>query len=237
MNRYLASGACAFGLAVAAADAGVIFAGTSLDRAASAEFTVVGTQMTVRLTNTSTNDVMTPLGILTGVFFKLTPGNSASFSAAVANLGAGSTVFFGPNGGGNVSGEWAFADGLSGAPMSMPFGISSAGLGLFGPDKLFPGGPVLTPPDNPDGLNYGITSAGDDTSTGNAAVTGQQPLIKNEVIFTLNCPQGFSESMIESVYFQYGTALYEGGFDVSVPAPGALALVGLAGIAAGRRRR
>lgn len=43
--------------------------------------------------------------------------------------------------------------------------------------------------------------------------------------------------MIQSVYFQYGTALYEGGFDVSVPAPGALALVGLAGIAAGRRRR
>jgi len=57
VNRFVASGACAFGFAVAAADAGVIFAGTSLDRAASAEFTVVGTQMTVRLTNTSTNDV------------------------------------------------------------------------------------------------------------------------------------------------------------------------------------
>lgn len=119
--------------------------------------------------------------------------------------------------------------------MNMPYGISSAGFGLFGPSTLFPGGPVLTSPTEPDGLNYGITSAGDDLSTGNSAVTGQQPLIKNEVIFTLNCPVGFSESMIQSVYFQYGTALYEGGFEV--PAPGSMALIGLAGLAAGRRRR
>lgn len=69
MNRHVFAGVCALCLAATASSAGVIFAGSSLDRAASAEFTVLGNQMTVRLTNTSTNDVLTPLGILTGMFF------------------------------------------------------------------------------------------------------------------------------------------------------------------------
>lgn len=237
MNRYLLAGALAFGLATSGSNAGVIFAGTSsLNRAASAEFTVLGNQMTVRLTNTSTADVLSPLGILTGVFFRLAPSfGSSVLSAQTAMLAPGSTVFYGPDGGGNVSGEWAFAQGLSGAPMGMSYGISSAGLGLFGPSHLFPGGSVLTPPTEPDGLNYGITSAGDNLSTGNNPVKGGQPLIKNSVIFTLTVPAGFSESAIQSVYFQYGTALNEGGFEV--PAPGSMALIGLAGLVAGRRRR
>jgi MYXO-CTERM domain-containing protein len=236
VNRFVATGLCALSVATASSNAGIIFAGSSFYRSAAAEFTVVGTQMTVRLTNTSMNDVLTPLGVLTGIFFNVAPyAGAVNFTPVVANLGAGSTVIFGPDGGGNVSGEWAYRQNITGAPKGMSYGISSAGLQLFGPGDLFPGGPVLTPPVQPDGLNYGITSAADDMSTGNAAVTGQQPLIKNEVILTLNCPQGFDASAIQSVYFQYGTALDEGGFEV--PAPGSFALVGLAGLVAGRRRR
>jgi hypothetical protein len=142
-----------------------------------------------------------------------------------AVLGTGSSVLFGPDGGGNVGGEWAYASGLSGAPGGAAEGISSAGFGLFGAANF--GGPNLDDPESVGGLNYGITSLGDDPTTKNKAVTGKDPLIQNAVVFTLSgLPEGFdlASATITNVSFQYGTSLSE--TNVPVPEPATMLLFG-----------
>ena len=180
-------------------------------RSASAIFNVVGGNLQITLNNISTNDVTTPTGgggVLTTIFFDLAP--TTSLTPVSAMLGLGSVVHFGSNGGGNVGGEWAFASGLIGAPGSAALGASSSGLGLFGSGNF--GGPDLDPPGAVNGLNYGITSAGDNLITGNAQVTGNVPLIQNSVVFTLSGNPVFTtigDYTISNVSFQYGTSLSE----------------------------
>ncbi len=209
------------GAASTAAYADLTFNFSDADgRAASAVFGLSGNTLTVTLTNTSAADVLDPAHVLTALFFD----SSGALTPVSAALGAGSTVFFGPNGGGNIGGEWAYASGLVGAPGGATRGISSAGFGLFGGANF--NGPDLAPPAAIDGLNYGLTSAGDNLANGNAAVTGNFPLIKNSAVFTLTTSGGFDLGSISNVSFQYGTALGEGGV---VPAPGA-ALLGAIGL-------
>src|SRR5574341_1082025 len=127
--------------------------------------------------------------------FAAVSGNLA-LSRISATLGGGSTVYFGPSNGGNVGGEWAFKyDPTFQSLYSFGrYGISAAGFGLFGPPDLFPG-PNLQGPNSPNGLEYGIVSAGDNLANGNAAVTGGFALIKNSVIFTLGgIPGSFDPS-------------------------------------------
>lgn len=237
-GKICAIALAAIGLFACGANASVIFSGSSGSRAASAEFDTSGGSLTVRLTNTSGADVMVPVDVLTAVFFDIS-GPAVSLSRTSAVLGAGSFV---TNGGGTdpgnvVGGEWAYnfrAGGFSGGGAgSRHYGISSSGLGDFGPGDRFPGSD-LSPPASPDGLQYGITSAGDNPATGNGGVN--TPLIKNQVFFTLaGLPSGFDLSRIGNVLFVYGTAYGEG--ELEVPAPSALALLGLGGLAASRRRR
>src|SRR5262249_20152932 len=84
------------------------------------------------------------------------------------------------------------------------------------------------------GLNYGITSAGDNPTTGNGAVTGSggsaSPIVQNSVVFTLT---GFTGTLadITKVSFQYGTALSDANVPASgVPEPSSLAIAGLGGL-------
>jgi hypothetical protein len=220
--------------AAAPASAGPItFFDASGPLAASVTFEANGADLVVTLTNTSPNDVLVPADVLTSVFFDAL-GPALGLAPVSAILAPGSVVFFGPVGpGGDVGGEWTYRAGLVGAPLGLPYGISSAGLGLFGPPDAFPG-PVLTPPSGPDGLDYGITSAGDNPATGNAPVTGGFPLIHNSVIFTLTgLPPGFDPAnSITRVWWQYGTSLSEGGF----PEPATIGML-IIGLAAVRRRR
>ncbi len=217
----------------------ITFSGSQGDLAASVSFNSCGSNLCVSLANTSTNDVLVPADVLTGVYFEsTTPLLLTRLSATVA---LGSTVYFGPTDpGGVVGGEWGYASGQS------PMNYVIASSGYLGNGNLFPGND-LQPPISLDGLQYGLTSAGDNLATGNAPVTGTQALIKNRVDFVLGgLPQGYDPStQITAVRFQYGTTLPEPHFDGTpsndsgVPEPMTFVLMGagLVGIAALRRRK
>jgi MYXO-CTERM domain-containing protein len=216
--------------AMAGAAHGVTFTGSLGNLEAEAEFTVSGTNLIVRLTNTSVNDCLVPADLLTAVFFDIS-GSPVFLTPVSALLTGGSVVHNGPNGGGNVGGEWDYADGVSGAPGGGAYGIGSAGLGIFGNGNF--NGPDLEPPTAVNGLNYGILSTGDNPATGNSPLQNN-PLIQDEVTFTLSgLPAGFDITRINNVWFQYGTDLSEPNF----PTPGTLGLLGLAGLVVARRRR
>jgi hypothetical protein len=238
----MAIGALLLG-ALAAAPAGaspVTWAGSTTTLSAAADFAVSGSDLVVTLTNTSSHDVLVPAEVLTAVFFDVS-ATTLILSPQSATVPAGSAVLFGSaEPGGGVGGEWAYRSGLSGAPGSMAYGISSSGFGLFGPGDRFPG-VNLSGSANPGGLDYGILSAGDNPSTGNAPVTGHNgPLIQNQVVFHLGgLPPGFDPfTRITGVTFQYGTSASEPSFPGTVvPSPGSVALLLAGGILCSRRRR
>lgn len=191
----------------------VVFTGTDDNRGATATFSQSGNNLLVTLANTFQNDVMVPNDVLTAVFFDV-KGNP-TLTRVSAMLSSGSTILFAPTPGtnppGSVGGEWAYKNGLSIGSGVGTQGISSSGLGPFGPGDRF-STLNLQGPDSPDGLQYGLTSAGDNPQTGNNPVTGQNALIQDSVDFTLGgLPAGFilDTDSISNVYFQYGTDLCE----------------------------
>lgn len=218
----------AFLLAVAApAHAGSItFTGSQGSLAASATFTDSGGNLIITLTNTSSSDVMDPSDVLTGVFFTSTDTTLTPLSALVAT---GSTIVYDTADSNgvpitaattNVGGEWTY-DASIGGQYGATQGISSSGLGIFGADNF--NGPDMSPPAaDPDGVAYGILSAGDNLATGNNGVTdpGTQAdkggMVKNSVVFTLSGWTGGvlspTSTAISNVTFQYGTALNEPHF-------------------------
>lgn len=206
----------------------IVFSGSSGSLSASVSFQIIGNELIIHLTNTSMADVLVPSDVLTAVFFDVQ--GSPMFTRNYARVAEGSSVYFGDTDmGGFMGGEWAYLGGL------LAQGISSVGLGMFGPGNTFPGS-NLSGPASPAGLQYGITSAGDDPETGNKPVTGTQPLVKNSVVFSLGgLPKGFSESDISNVSFQYGTDFSESNFTGEIPEPSSLVFcaIGLAALLAG----
>ena len=235
---------CAAGVAcvaVGSASAGVVWSGSSGSKAASADFSAAAGKLTIVLSNDSTADAGVPTDILTGIFFDIA-GSPLSLARISVTVPAGNGVFIsntgaaGPVDPGNVvGGEWGYKGGLSGAPQSAKYGVSSSGLGLFGSGELFPGS-NLQGPSSPDGLQYGITSAGDNIMTGNGGLSGQA-LIKHKIVIVLDgVGANFDLASIGNVSFQYGTDLSEPNIP-GTPSPGAIALAGAACVVAGRRRR
>lgn len=199
---------------------------------ATAIFDVSGTDLILTLQNSTASDVLVPADVLTAIFFDL--AGTPSLTQVSATLHAGSAVHFGTTDPGDVvGGEWAYRGDLAGGTHGADFGIGSAGFSVFGPGDLFPG-TNLQGPASPDGLQYGITSTGDDPLTGNTPVTGTNALIQDAVVFRLSgLPVGFDPSQdVINITFQYGTNLNEPNF----PEPGSAALLITLGVIGLRRR-
>jgi hypothetical protein len=158
--------------------------------------------LTVELTNTSIDDVRAASDVLTAVFFSV--DNNPGFIPASAMIPAGTVVIFGPDGGGNVGGEWAYAGGISGPNLASK-GISTAVFGIFDSANLR--GLNLDGTVSVENHNYGITSAGDNPGTGDPAVTGAEPLIRNSVRFRVKSGVVLDpKTDVSNVSFQYGTS-------------------------------
>jgi len=238
----MVSGSLAFVLAIlantstASADF-VSFSGSgSGGLSASVTFEVDGGNLIVTLTNTSSMDVMASNQVLSGVWFSL-PGSLTPVSADVNsgsvvnnNTDAGVAAF--PD----VSGEWAYKSGLN-MSFGSNSGISSSGMDdEFGVGDLFSNN-NLENPLSPNGINYGITSAGDNAATANGGL-GDEPLIQNSVVFVLSgWNENWSLSDIADVFFQYGTSQSEPRIP-AIPEPGTIILmtIGLVGVGIAARK-
>jgi hypothetical protein len=234
-------------LAAPAAWAALTFSGSQGTLSASASFEIVGGKLQVVLTNTSANDALVPSDLLSGVYFNLAggAGQLTPFSATAGGItylnGAQKDAF--SVAGQNVGGEWDY-EAISHASLpGLNAGISSSGVGSIWDQPGF-GGPNLGGPIVVDGMQYGITSAGDNVATGNNGLLDNE-ITKNSVIFLLDIANGFSLSSISNVTFQYGTSLeqprYTAGPPTSgppgVPAPATLLLVALAAACGWQVRR
>ena len=240
---------CLMCVCVLAGTAGAaVFSFSDGTRAAQAEFVVIGNDLVVTLTNTSTFNTSVPNELLTAVFFDLS--GSPSLTPVSAILNAGSVVQFGVTPlDGNVGGEWAYSQSASAlAPGGANYGIGTAGFGIFGPMDMFPGDDLNPPGAGVDGMDYALLSAGNILGSGNAPVTGGFPLIDNSVIFSLNgLPVGFNaDTDVLNVWFQYGTDLNDpsfpgngngNGYVIPEPLTMSALLLGMSGIAGYMRRR
>ena len=179
-------------LALAPATYGAVSATSSSadGRAAQAVFDVVDGNLVIRLTNLSNNDVRSRRDVLTGIYFDTS--GAADLNYVGAGTAEGSQVVFGPDRD-NLNREWNFQDGKRALKRAgSRFALGSASIG-----RLFKG---------VGNLDFGLTSLGDDPSSGGKALTGKFSLVQNEVVLVLaGVPEGFSELDITKVVFQYGT--------------------------------
>lgn len=218
---------CAALAPLPAAAASITFNFSSGPLSASALFEKSGSNLIVTLTNTSLSDATVPTDILTAVYFQITGdplltriSAEVPLTSEVFDIGTGTNVTPLDR---VVGGEWSYLNGINPSPPNNS-GVSSTGVGIFGPGNLFPG-PNLQGPSSPDGVQYGITSAGDNVLTGNGGISGSH-LIKNAVRFTLGGWSGEPSEKITAATFQYGTSLDEPQFPGLVPEPSSMALLG-----------
>ncbi len=229
-SMFVIIGSVALAVPAANTSAGIVVAFSEASGlAGEAEFTLINpTTLQIRLRNLSTG---APGGfdsadqLLTSVAFNLnginitggsvfTGANSASVNFSVLNVGANA----------DVSGEWGFGNGGTTGFELHPNFISAmtAGVTPFGGANL----DGRTELDGPQG---GLVASPAVVSLGGLGA------ISDEVIATITLSAAVSDLgfLNKGVVFEFGS---DAAF-ITVPAPGAMMLLGLAAIGGGARRR
>lgn len=242
-------------------------------RSANAVFTQSYTgseyRLSINLTNTSQATTSVPTDVLTALFWHTTQSMDLSRISAKtdpASILQRSFSNYGKTGyetntalinAGNVSCEYAYKTGAGlGGISGLTFGVSSSGLSeppneLFGPHDRFDTVNNLEGPDSPDGIQYGLLTAGGLDANANGGL--DHTLVQNSVTMLFKITSGWAgsqsafDNLFDNIRFQYGTALDEPyiGYGQSappVPVPAGFVLFGIGGgiMAAGtylRRRR
>jgi hypothetical protein len=183
----------------------ITFAGSSGNLSASADFQLNGDILTLKLTNTSSKDVLAPTDLLTGVFFNA----SKSLNLVSATLGLGSKVY--QNGYASIlqplnvsvaslNGGWQYQSNISDSNLKgINQGIGTAGFGIFNGN--------LT--GNGNQFDYGLLSASSNLTANANKPVKETSLIENSLVFTFLGASSLTESSFNNVIFQYGTNLSE----------------------------
>ncbi|MBX9259060.1 hypothetical protein H1Q63_34935, partial [Desmonostoc muscorum CCALA 125] len=208
----LSSLALVIGSQVSRAEA-ITFAGSSGDLSASADFQLNGDILTLKLTNTSSTNVLAPADLLTGVFFNA----SKSLNLVSATLGLGSKVY--QNGYASLlqpinlsvaslNGGWQYKSNISDSSLKgVNQGIGTAGFGIFNGN--------LT--GNGNQFDYGLLSASSNLTANANKPVKETSLIENSLVFTFLGASGLTESSFNNIIFQYGTNLSEPQFAGKTP--------------------
>ncbi|MBX3111206.1 MAG: PEP-CTERM sorting domain-containing protein [Fimbriimonadaceae bacterium] len=107
------------------------------------------------------------------------------------------------------------------------YGLSSVGIGIFGPGNLF-----ISGGGSPNGDDYNVISAAGHESQ---PQLNSIPLVQDTLVNQLNVAS-MSESDISNVAFHYGSDINDPTI-TSVPEPVSLAVLGLGALAVARRRK
>lgn len=232
-TRMFVVASAVLALAGSVASAAVTFTGSgnnpevNATASGSAQFTISGNTLTIVLTNTTTPRSNAQGNAMTGVTFDINPG-APLLNLTLVALTAGSVIWTSEtafNTSDPLSGSWTNVLGAS--PLG-EYGASTSGF-----NGRFNGGSITRGNSGP---NYGIVSAG--TFDGTNVVFGgsQFPFIQTSLTLTFTGVNGVSESQISNVNLLFGTD-GTGVVVARVPTPGSLALLGLGGLMATRRRR
>lgn len=219
----------------ASAGAGIVFSGNAnnpevgTNASGSAEFSISGDVLTVVLTNTTAPRTTAQGNALTGVTFDVTGTNPALDLASTA-MSAGSLLWTSKTAStasANINGSWT--DVLGASPLG-EFGAASTGFG-----GRFNGGSISLGNSSP---NYGVVAAGTFDGTSGVSFGGSQfPFIQSSLTLTFSGATGMSLSQLANVKVLFGTDGTGIITTTKVPAPGSVALLAMAGVVAGRRRR
>lgn len=239
-------------LSVARADFIYSTSASAGGRSASATFTQMQVAsnyyLQVVLTNTSPAKSSVPTDVLTAMFWDM----NQSVGLTKVSATTLPTLILQPQysnndptsasliAAGNVGSEFAYrydAAGLGGiAAGQFQYGVSSSGLGVFGPEDRFDTVNNLEGPDSPDGIQYGITSSLGLDPNHNGGL--DHSLIQGSVTLLFNfsgnylpysSDAGFA-TLFGTVRYQFGTALSEPsitGNTIAVPAPSGIVLAGI----------
>lgn len=187
---------------------------------ASASFDIVGTTLTLVLTNN--NNVSVPSDVLIALLWDMGT-NTAVLSNFDADVTVGSTPHPQDLDATGGNGEWKYAANTAGLPgVTQHYGVGTAGLGIFtgGGGQQF---------------NWGLING--KNANANPAVDGGT-FIDNSATFTFTLPANFTGT-ISNVRFQFGTALNEPSItcataqctpsdDTPTPEPATFGLLGVA---------